>query len=703
MSMKDFLIRILTRKEGTGARQAEKELAGVKEKAGGVQGKLREAEQAGQEFSNSTVGGLGRLMPKLAAGAAAIGAITFALREAGKALRAFAQQELSETDLDSALAVTGQLTERYRLQLQDLASEYQSLTAIGDDAWLKSMAMLTRFGASAANIEDVSEAVKNLAGLLDGNLNAATMLIQRALEGQFEMFTRYGIKFEQTGDQAKDLANLFELLAEKGGGLLEARAKTLTGMFDNLGNSLGDFRETMGRVISNTGIAQDIMGGLTGALNRLAEAIDPVHKRVGDLTIKFPDLSREAREAAASLEKVGETDLSNVVSNAEQLAKSLQESASAAAKILSRADELASAQLALEIAKVDEAVAHGAMSEAEGKRRKQALQRAAADEQLQRHMDDINTRRTQSLDELARLEADRAAKAEDFFAQADAVDAQIAKLREAGLVSEKEIADLQSQDQEVRQAAFTAVRNRAAEADRANERAITERMWRYFDKRGGPVDIATGKLKPIPPEIKEEYEKYSSSARALEESVSAVLGASDALERSKEQVNEFRESVAALASELAHRERMLETQHAATVTRSRTETYAVGRAEETAGLKAEREDLKRQLAEVRAELKELRETGPERVAREGSEAAAAEAELRAFEALPLSRQGRTPITRLRELQATLARERDEAAAAASGLSSLEANLENTLHGLSERINRLDQMMENTRSTLTNSL
>ncbi len=693
--VREFLIRILTRKEGTGARQAEKELAGVKDKAGGVQGKLREAEQAGQEFSDSTVGGLGRLMPKLAAGAAAVGAITFALREAGKALRAFSQQELSETDLDSALAVTGQLTERYRLQLQDLASEYQALTAIGDDAWLSSMAMLTRFGASAANIEDVAEAVKNLAGLLQGNLSAATMLIQRALEGQFEMFTRYGIQFQKTGDQAKDLANLFQLLAEKGGGLMEARAKTLTGMFTNLGNSLGDVREAMGRVISNTGAAQAAMGGLTKILRNVEAAIDPVHKVVEGLTLQLPDLSREARDAALGLKEIEEVDLSKVAQNAEQLAKSLQESASAAADVLSRADELADAQLALETAKIEEAVAHGAISEEEGKRRKLALQRAAADAQLQRHLDDINKRRSQALDELAKIEADRAAKAQDHSDKWGEWEAKVAAVREAGLATEQEAADLLSADKQKRQAAYDAITRRAAEADLKARKQLEQRR---LDVEFPFVDVPGYAPKPDVAGAEARAKETAATlelARQLNEAAAAAIQSLDALTEATEDLNKAEDSVAAVTSELSHRERVLETQHAAATTRAQAQAHAVGAGEETARLKAELENLKKRLADAEARQKDLQETGPGRVARERAEAAAAQRELSAFESLPLRQQGRTPITRGRELRAIVERERAEAERASQELHDMAQTIVQTIEGLRTQIQNIQDQLKNT--------
>ncbi len=124
---------------------------------------------------------------------------------------------------------------------------------------------------SADNVDKVTEATKNLAALMDGNLEGAALAMQRALEGEFSMFSRYGIKLDLTGDAKEDLENLFENLEEKGAGLLEARAETLSGKWQALKNSVSDFQEEVGRVITDA-------TGLKGGLAEVAEWFDKLQE-----------------------------------------------------------------------------------------------------------------------------------------------------------------------------------------------------------------------------------------------------------------------------------------------------------------------------------------------------------------------------------------------------------------------------------------
>jgi len=226
---------------------------------------------------SSVVSGLEKIRDRIASMAkgalvAGIGAVTAGIWQLTSALKAFARQELSEFDMESALKQMGQYTDQYRDKLIRLSQQYQQSTNIGDEMWLKTFAQLTRFGMHAGNVDKVAEATKNLAALMDGNLQGAMLAMQRALEGEFSMFSRYGIKLDLTGDKVKDLDNLMVMLAQKGGGLLEARAETLSGKLSGLRNAISDFREEVGRTITESTGLKDGLDFLRGKFNELEES-----------------------------------------------------------------------------------------------------------------------------------------------------------------------------------------------------------------------------------------------------------------------------------------------------------------------------------------------------------------------------------------------------------------------------------------------
>lgn len=240
---------------------------------------------------------------KKIAGRAVIGGlalVTAAVWKLVGALRAFAKQELSEVNLVASLKQMGVFTDAYYEKLVRLASQFQETTKVGDEVWLKQFAQLTRFGMNSKNVDKVSEALKNLAGLMDGNVQGAALAMQRALEGEFSMFSRYGIKLDLTGDKIRDLNNLFTMLAQKGGGAMEARANTLQGAWDGLSNALGDFKEEVGRAFSESSRLPEMLGKIEDRFKDLQQSA-----KTGGLKRFIEGAVDKAREFLELLQGIG--------------------------------------------------------------------------------------------------------------------------------------------------------------------------------------------------------------------------------------------------------------------------------------------------------------------------------------------------------------------------------------------------------------
>ena len=356
----DIFIR--TQSDTGGAQTAEKALQNVTssgQNAGkpvdDLAAKLRELGPAGREAGSFLSRAIAALATPLGAAVAGFGGLVLAIKEAASALKAFSQQELSETDLAASLKAMGQYTDDYNAKLGALSSQLQETTGIGDEAWLNSMATLTRFGMHAGNVDKVTGALKNLAGLVHGDMGSATMLLQRAMEGQFTMFSRYGIVLERTGDKTKDLDNLFRLLAQKGAGVLEARVETLTGQHNLMTDSINDAKQAIGRWVAGLGIAQARMSEITDT----ARALDKVFTGTGEST----QFLEEELGAITSepLKKVAET--------AEEAAKRLEQSANQAKSLRAAIDELSDAEDDLASAQIKKQVAEGKITKEEGARR----------------------------------------------------------------------------------------------------------------------------------------------------------------------------------------------------------------------------------------------------------------------------------------------------------------------------------------------
>jgi len=284
--------------------------------------------------------------PLKAVAVPALAAVTTAFGLAIKAVREFAGQELGERDVTSALIAMGQYTDQYRDQLIKLSDTYQTTTGIADDMWLKSLAQLTRFGMNASNVDRVSEALKNLTGLMDGNLDGATDMLAKAMQGEFGMFSRYGIIIKQTGDQVKDLDAAITAINAKGVGLLEARSDTLSGKWTGMKNQANEVFEAIGKKLSSS---LDIGDAITTAKGWLATLTSAVQSGgLGELISKG---GKELKEHIEGAVKWAEKIADAIKASGKPVEQVFSDALKAAAKVL--LDAIAAGlQASLEIWKV---------------------------------------------------------------------------------------------------------------------------------------------------------------------------------------------------------------------------------------------------------------------------------------------------------------------------------------------------------------
>ncbi|MDR1192190.1 MAG: hypothetical protein LBK60_11115, partial [Verrucomicrobiales bacterium] len=271
---------------------------------------------------------------------------------AKKGLNEYAKSEEKVAGLDAVLAQNGLLTDEYRVKLQELAVQMQKSTAIATSQWYGVMQKLTQFGADDNNIGRYAEAVKNLAGVIGGDVETAAAIFSKALQGNLDALGRYGIHIVKTGDQTKDLDLLMQQLAQRGGGVLEARARSLNGQFRQLGNTIGDFFASIGRGTAQTGILQRTLDVFIKGFEYWAEKLGGPVEQLAGLTNKVRALSgaterskEAADEMAAGFKRIGDAS--------EKAVKELDRQTAAIKRLQSAQDELDDANMALELAKLD--------------------------------------------------------------------------------------------------------------------------------------------------------------------------------------------------------------------------------------------------------------------------------------------------------------------------------------------------------------
>lgn len=272
--------------------------AGAADATAGLTAKLREVVPGFAKlqdlFSGIATGATGYI-------AVALAAIGAAAKVAAAGIREYAEAQEQVTKLDAALAQTGQLTDAYREKLQGLAVQMQDLTAQSHDKWTAVLTKLTQFGAKPDNIEQYANAVKNLAGVMGGDIEGAAQAMVRAMGGNYIAFSRLGIKIDETLAPAAKLAELFKKIADIGGGQLEASARTLTGQYHALRLAISEVFEGVGLFLAKTGVLQTILDGAATAAKAFGEAIGGTVPKVDGLVNSAERTVQSVDGAAGSM------------------------------------------------------------------------------------------------------------------------------------------------------------------------------------------------------------------------------------------------------------------------------------------------------------------------------------------------------------------------------------------------------------------
>jgi hypothetical protein len=358
----DIQIEIKT----TGAAQAKKDIQDVaketnklvesyKSAGGGMKGLAAAGREVGKIYEEAG-GGIKGLFSVLSGGGAKavaiVGAIAGAAETAKKALEEFGGAETAVLKLQAALAQNALLTPQVNEHYQELATTLQELTGKADGRWIDVLNRLTQFGAKPDDIEKHVTAVKNLAGILGGDLEGAAIGVSKAMEGQFEMFARWGIHVDEAGTKAEKLDELYRQLAQKGAGQLEAASNSLNGQFERLKNSTNDLFKAFGQEIAKTGFVQDVLYGLGQSFHwvatKMSETI-PVSDKMQNAFVRTGraavDAERFNKNYADSLKEIDDF--------AKAAGSSLQNQVDKMQQVARLQDEQTDAKMAQDIAIID--------------------------------------------------------------------------------------------------------------------------------------------------------------------------------------------------------------------------------------------------------------------------------------------------------------------------------------------------------------
>lgn len=231
------------------------------------------ATMAGVVGSQLVIGAFGLL--KDAAGALA--------DEFVKGMNAANAEELALTKLANSMALSGQYTTESMKSLQDFASEMEALTNVGDDVVANNLSILSSLTKlDAEGLKTAQKSALDMSAALGIDLESATRLVGKAVNGQTEALKRYGISVDEGSSKSERLTNI---------------TKALSNMQGSAGGATQNFQGILGRIANTWGNITEVVGA---AITR-NKAVVEVLKVVSDTLTDFQNSANGSSESLKEL------------------------------------------------------------------------------------------------------------------------------------------------------------------------------------------------------------------------------------------------------------------------------------------------------------------------------------------------------------------------------------------------------------------
>jgi len=205
--------------------------------------------------------------------------ITFYWRMAAGILQKFIvasnEAEQAEAALTQAMINTGHYTKAAVESIKEYAAERQKATIYDDDATVQAAAMLEAMtGLDEKGLRPLIKATQDFASAQKMDLVGAAELMAKTIGSDVNALGRYGIEVKGAANSQERLQTLLDGVNTRFRDQSEALARTDAGKMIQLSNVVGDLRENVGAGIKNAlSPMAEIMIKITGGVNQAGQAI----------------------------------------------------------------------------------------------------------------------------------------------------------------------------------------------------------------------------------------------------------------------------------------------------------------------------------------------------------------------------------------------------------------------------------------------
>lgn len=229
------------------------------------------------------------------------------------AVAAAAQQEEAVQKLNTALALSGELSQENTQDFLDFASALQATSTVGDEVSLGLVGLAKSFGASNEQAKQILQTAADLSAVTGESLESSVRNLSKTLGGLKGELGE--TQPELRGLTAEQLQNgeAITILSSKYDGAAEALTKTFSGALRQTSNTFGDLLEAVGAFISESPSVIAAINLSAEVFNDLAKAISGNKDDLGDFlqggllvfTDSLPFIIRSVGTFVVGLKSIG--------------------------------------------------------------------------------------------------------------------------------------------------------------------------------------------------------------------------------------------------------------------------------------------------------------------------------------------------------------------------------------------------------------
>lgn len=240
---------------------------------GSVRRGFQRVVSEGKKTERRLAGSIGSALTGLRGQVLALGgafATVFAGREI---LRAASAQEDAINNLNTALATAGTFSKEASQDLQDFASQLQSVTTVGDETTLEMIALGRAFTNTNEQAKDLVAAAAELSAATGIELESAVRNLGKSFSGLLgELGELVPQTRSLTAEQLKAGAAI-DVISQRFGGSAQAQTRTFSGALQQLQNTFGDLLEEIGFLITRSPALVAIFNRVGRTLNEFAKSL----------------------------------------------------------------------------------------------------------------------------------------------------------------------------------------------------------------------------------------------------------------------------------------------------------------------------------------------------------------------------------------------------------------------------------------------